>query len=280
MTTVIALAAGAASGTILWRVMRPTLAQPLFERENYRGHHLPVAAGLVVVLATLVVAATWLLVLAGSANDAVGPVLAASAASAAGFGLLGLLDDLAGTGASRGFTGHLRSLADGRVTTGILKLVGGGVVAVVIVAPTTGDGPGGVLARAAVVALAANLGNLFDRAPGRAIKVALLAFALVAVVQRDDDTLAGPAITIGAALALLVPDLRERCMLGDTGANVLGAAVGLALAVSVTTTSAIAAAAVLAALNLVSERISFSRVIDRVAPLRWADRLGAPYRPR
>jgi UDP-N-acetylmuramyl pentapeptide phosphotransferase/UDP-N-acetylglucosamine-1-phosphate transferase len=276
---VIALVAGATAGMVCWAALRPTLAQPLFERENYRGHRLPVAAGLVIVLTTVAVAAAWLLVLAGDGRDAVAPGLWAAAAAATGFGLLGLLDDLAGSGASRGFAGHLRALAKGQLTTGIVKLIGGGVVAVVVVTVVSGDGPAGVLARAALVALAANLGNLFDRAPGRVIKLALVAFAVVAVAVRDDDALAGPAIAVGAAAALLVPDLRERCMLGDTGANVLGAAVGLAVATSVTTTTAVVVAICLALLNASSERISFSRVIDGVAPLRWADRLGAPHRP-
>ena len=60
----------------------------------------------------------------------------------------------------------------------------------------------------------------------------------------------------------------------------LAYAVGMAVALSATSATAVVVAAVLAALNAVSERVSFSRVIDRVAPLRWADRFGAPYRPR
>lgn len=280
MRTVVALLAGAAVGTLLWPALRPTLAQPLFERENYRGHRLPVAAGLVVVLATLGVAGGWLVVLSNWDREraVLLPGLVATTVAGLGFGLLGLLDDLAGSGASRGFGGHLRALAAGQLTTGIVKLIGGAVVAVVAVAAVGADGPGPLLARAAVVALAANLGNLFDRAPGRVEKVTLVGFAVATVALRDDVALAGPAIAVGGGLALLVPDLRERCMLGDTGANVLGAAVGLAIAVSVSTVTAVVVAALLAALNLASEWVSFSRVIDRAAPLRWVDRLGAPHR--
>ena len=57
--------------------------------------------------------------------------------------------------------------------------------------------------------------------------MSLLGFVVLAAVTVGDEGLAGPALVVGAGTAMLVPDLRERCMLGDTGANVLGAAVGL-----------------------------------------------------
>jgi UDP-N-acetylmuramyl pentapeptide phosphotransferase/UDP-N-acetylglucosamine-1-phosphate transferase len=64
-------------------------------------------------------------------------------------------------------------------------------------------------------------------------------------------------------------------MLGDTGANVLGAAVGWAFVVALGATGEWVALVVMVLLNLASERVSFSRVIDAVAPLRWFDRLGS-----
>ena len=79
--------------------------------------------------------------------------------------------------------------------------------------------------RGSLVALAANLGNLLDRAPGRAGKVSLIVFVVLAVTSRLAPELTGPALVAGAGAGMLWPDLRERCMLGDTGANVLGAGV-------------------------------------------------------
>jgi hypothetical protein len=127
---------------------------------------------------------------------------------------------------------------------------------------------------ALLVALAANLANLFDRAPGRTTKVALLALAVLAVAVGFDEELVGVAVVVGAAAALLGADLGERLMLGDTGANVIGAALGFGVVVTATPTARVATAVALLALNLVSEVVSFSRVIDRVAPLRALDRLG------
>ena len=150
-----------------------------------------------------------------------------------GFGLFGLLDDLAGSGDRRGFRGHLGALTHGELTTGMVKLVGGGLVAIVATVAWAGGSLPHLLAAALVVALAANLGNLLDRAPGRVGKVALVGFVALAVSSRMAPALTGPALVAGAGAGMLVPDLRERCMLGDTGANVLGAGVGLGL---VTTT--------------------------------------------
>ena len=54
----------------------------------------------------------------------------------------------------------------------------------------------------------------------------------------------------------------------------LGAAAGALLVVRLGTTGEWIALAGLVALNLASEVVSFSRVIDRTAPLRLADRWG------
>jgi hypothetical protein len=192
-----------------------------------------------------------------------------------GFGLLGLLDDLGGVGQSGGFRGHLRSLAHGQLTTGGLKLFGGAALAIVVVAAgTEGRSTGRLIADAALVALSANLANLFDRAPGRVLKGGGIVFAVLAVATGAGPELAGAAIAVGAALGLLVPDLRERCMLGDAGANPLGAALGVGVVVSCNPTTRLVVLAAVAALNLLSEAVSFSRVIDRVPPLRFLDRLG------
>jgi UDP-GlcNAc:undecaprenyl-phosphate GlcNAc-1-phosphate transferase len=260
--------------------LRPLLSTPLFERENLRGRRIPTAAGLIVVLAVLAVSAAWLVaeVVWDTRHAGLSRSLESAAIAAAGFGFFGLVDDLAGSPSRRGFRGHVRALAHGELTTGMLKLAGGGLVAIVVVAPWAGQSFRRLAAGSVVVALAANLGNLLDRAPGRTGKVSLLAILVLAGTSHFAGVLTGSAIIAGAGAALLLPDLRERCMLGDTGANVLGAGAGLGL---VTTTGPRAwtiAAVLLIALNLVSEWVSFSGVIDRVAPLRWLDRLGAPPR--
>jgi hypothetical protein len=196
-----------------------------------------------------------------------------------GFALLGLLDDMGGAGQSGGFRAHVRALFEGRLTTGALKLLAGPVVAVAILARDGLDlDRPGLLRDAALICLAANLANLFDRAPGRVVKVGTLGFVALWVATSSVGQLAPTAVVVGAAIGLLVPDLREDLMLGDAGSNALGAALGYGVVVGVGEGWRWGVLAVLALLNIASERVSFSRVIDAVPPLRWADRLGAPHR--
>lgn len=273
---VAAFVAGALVALALWRLTATAFAALAFERENFRRRRLPTAVGvLVAVVAVLVDAGVTVARAAGAETDVDALVgLRVVTVLAVGFGLLGLLDDLGGAGQSGGFRGHLRSLAGGHLTTGALKLFGGAAVAVVALGPAGGDGLGRLLADGALVALAANLGNLFDRAPGRTTKVALGALVLLVVGAGAESALAGVALVVGAGAGLLPADLGERLMLGDAGANVLGAALGVGVVLGCSPTTRTVVLVVVALLNAASERVSFSRVISSVGPLEVIDRWG------
>lgn len=276
MIVLAALASGAAVTLLLLASLRTTLDVPELERENHRGHRLPTAAGVVLVIA--LVGIEGVLAMASvfgrdlPVETAPGRHLALLTAVA--FGLLGLLDDLLGHGQSGGFRGHIKALAGGRLTSGGVKLLGGGAVGLIIAHLAASDPGLRVVADGALIALAANLGNLFDRAPGRCIKVSTMAFVGLVVAFGAASELFGAALVVGAGLGLLLPDLRERLMLGDTGANVLGAVLGVAVVICATPTTRTVVVVVLVVLNLMSEFVSFSRVIDRTPPLRFLDRLG------
>ncbi len=276
MTVLLAVAVGFLAGRLMWLLARPIFSNAVFRRENYRGRQVATGVGLVVAMSLLgveagrVVAATA----TGSGDGIEGPRLGL-VVLVVGLALVGLADDLAGDGGDRGFRGHLRALGAGRLTTGGLKLLGGAAVAVVAVSVARPDDNFGyLLSDAALVALASNLGNLFDRAPGRTIKVATLAFAVLAAATMADRRLAGAAVVVGAGLALLLEDLHERVMLGDTGANLLGGALGMAVVAAGSPAVRLAVLGGVAILNGISEWVSFSRVIDGVAPLRILDRAG------
>ncbi len=273
----VALGVGFVAARLVVIASRDLLAAPVLDRANFRARHLPTAAGVVVMLAVLTVEAGRAGIGALGVGREPGLTIERSLILFAvfGFGFLGLFDDLVATGGSQGFRGHIAAAFRGRLTTGFVKLTGGGMVAVVLVAtPGFADGRRLVL-DAVLVALCANLANLFDRAPGRVIKVSLIAYVPLAVALGGGAVGIAVAPVVGATAALLPDDLRERLMLGDTGANVIGATLGLGVVLGVD--SAFARGSVLAvvlALNVVSEFASFSSVIERIVPLRALDRLG------
>ena len=231
MTVVVGVLVGLVTVRFLRIVSTDILRAPALERENYRGHALPTAGGIFIVLAVLVVEGGRAVLGSLGVGPETGLTLARSEVLFAvfGFGFLGLIDDLVAVGNDRGFKGHLGALRRGRVTTGLLKLVGGVCVAVVLVATPGFKSGRTLLVDGVLIALAANLGNLLDRAPGRTIKSAFVVYVPLAIVLGVGPTGVAIAVVMGAAFGLLGDDLRERLMLGDTGANVIGAVLGLAV---------------------------------------------------
>ena len=167
--------------------------------------------------------------------------------------LLGLVDDL-WSGPERGFRAHL---AKG-TTTGVAKAVG---IPLVALATTRS------LRKATVVALAANVLNQLDTRPGRALKAFLAGAALVR----------GPAKSYVPIAVLLAPyDLREMTMLGDAGANALGALLGFGSVGKLTARGQLFAIAALAGVTVAGEARSLGELIERTPVLSRLDRLGRP----
>ena len=276
MTVVLGLVVGVLTVLLLRSSARGMLRAPALARPNYRNHILPTGGGVLIVMAVLVIEASRAVLGAMGIGAEHGLTIQRSEVLFAvfAFGLLGLVDDLLGDGSTRGFNGHVRALFHGEITTGFLKLFGGAAVAIVLVA-TPGFATGRrLIIDAVLIALAANLGNLLDRAPGRTIKAAMIAYVPLAIVLGDGAVGVAIAPAMGAAFGLLPADLREELMLGDAGANVIGAVLGLGVVLGrgeVTRTSALI---LLVVANVAAEIVSFSSIIDRVPLLRWLDRLG------
>ncbi len=275
------LAAGAARGAYAVLRARPPGGTAAWTRTNHRGEPVTLLEG-PAAAAGAALAAALTPGLAGRSR-------AALVTAAAGAGAFGGYDDLAGSGDRRGFRGHLGALARGEVTTGAIK-IGGIGAAGVAAGGLLGGAPLDVAVNAGLIAGGANLLNLFDLRPGRAIKVAALAGGLLAAAGRPGRAAAGrgggpvtpgpvPAavlagIPLGAGLALAGEDLAERAMLGDAGANALGAMLGAAAAASLPRAGRVAVLAGIITLTAASEKVSFTKVIQRTPPLHWLDMLG------
>jgi len=215
---------------------------------------------------------------------------------------LGVVDDAYGAGDTKGFRGHLAAMAAGRLTTGGLKLIGIGSASLVVALVIAGVAPWGAreptassialaVAAGAAIALTSNFVNLTDLRPGRALKTyAVLAtlgafsagLGLSVRVQKGTSSRESLAIdllcllifVLGPLVAAWRYDLRELGMLGDAGANPMGAVAGALIVSGLPAWGVIVYLAVMLALNLASEKLSFSRVIESNAMLRRLDGVG------
>jgi UDP-GlcNAc:undecaprenyl-phosphate GlcNAc-1-phosphate transferase len=275
-------AAGAARLAYAAASRRPPGGTRSWSRTNHRGEPVTLLEGPAVAAGAIagVLAQAGLRSAAGRAAWRPAVAIAAAGAGAAAFGAY---DDLTGSGDRRGFRGHLGALRHGEVTTGTVKLGGIGVTGIVSAA-LAGGSPADVVVNAGLVAGGANLLNLFDLRPGRAIKVAVASGALIGTGGSRTGSgadaaappvAAGPALLppLAAALALLPEDLGERAMLGDCGANALGAMLGAAAA-GLPRPARMALLAGITGLTAASEKVSFTKVIERTPALRRLDMLG------
>jgi UDP-N-acetylmuramyl pentapeptide phosphotransferase/UDP-N-acetylglucosamine-1-phosphate transferase len=267
---VAALAAAATATVAIRAVLAVPAARSALARTNFRGREVSLAGGLACAAGT-----------AAAAAVAGGPVGVAAAVAGLGAGAVGAFDDAVGGrpghAGAKGFRGHLAALRRGRVTSGLVKIVGVGAAGLAAAGHLDYRGRGRLnavdtLAAGALIAGTANLFNLFDLRPGRALKVGLAASVPLTLAGGPAAPVAGAAA--GAAAALLPADLGERTMLGDAGANALGALLGTAAAARTGRRGRLALLAGVVALTGLSERVSFTRVIERTPVLRELDALG------
>ncbi|TDD14024.1 hypothetical protein [Nonomuraea diastatica] len=267
--------AGAAIGAVAARAAytaftrnRPAELSGRWTRKNHRGEPITLLEGPAFVAGAGAAAALT--------PGIPGRVRAAALLAGAGSGALGAYDDLYGTTASKGFKGHLTALARGEVTSGAVKILGIGATGLGAAALVS-KGPADTLVNGAAIAGAANLANLFDLRPGRAIKVGLLTGGplLAATVLHDSPAAAAlTAVPLGAAAALLPDDLGERAMLGDAGANSLGALLGLAAVAKLGRPGRYVMLGTVVALTAAAEKISFTKVIAGNPVLNRLDMMG------
>lgn len=264
--------AGFVAATLLARLTTPVLSAFLAERglvaPNYRRQQIPTCLGI-----GLMAAALPGYIGMAAALPAHRPAAVALAGALLLAALAGMLDDVAGRGDPKGMRGHMDALAAGRCTAGTLKaagLAGAGLLA----AAATATGWLQFAATAALVALSANALNVFDLRPGRAGKAFLAGATLLLIGPGAGRSLILLAPLAGALAGYLSWDLRGRAMLGDAGANLLGAGLGVVAALTLPPAGQAIALSFLLAIHLVAERSSLSAVIDRSPLLRALDGLG------
>lgn len=286
-----------------------------WERTNFHGATVSLRGGVAMAGASVASAAVAS-VLSDQPRAALGGVVASL-----GGGVAGYIDDVDqgahdGGKVAKGLKGHLGALAHGQVTTGVIKIAGIGASALAASAlvgskATSVGGKAADLAlNTVLIAGTANLANLLDLRPGRALKATVLVAAPLsylscagakAPASGASITSATASVASGAsgapsakpvspasgasaqrllasglnaaAITALVEDLQETTMLGDTGANAAGALLGTALAANDSWKLRLGAALGVVSLILASEKVSFSKVIAANPALNWLDQL-------
>ena len=288
-----------------------------WERTNFHGVPVSLRGG-VAMAGAAVASAAVASVLSDQPRAALGGVVASL-----GGGLAGYIDDVDqgahdGGKVAKGLKGHLGALAHGQVTTGVIKSAGIGASALAASAlvgskTTSVGGKAADLAlNTVLIAGTANLANLLDLRPGRALKATVLVAAPLSYFScaaaktpasgasvtsatasvtsgasgAPSATPAAPASASGAsaqrllasglnaaAITALVEDLQETTMLGDTGANAAGALLGTSLAANDSWKLRLGTALGVVGLILASEKVSFSKVIAANPALNWLDQL-------
>ncbi len=309
-----AVLVGAASAFIVNRAVdrAPTRGTCLLERTNFRDETVTLAEGIGAVAAHVAVAGYALGAPAAVANAAAGAV--------------GLADDVLepllyarGARPPKGLRGHVGALSRGKLTTGNVKIMGIGAASMVLA--SSAANVSGERSRllwmtdSILIAGAANLANLFDLRPGRALKVVAISQVTLGVLSVVDQApRSAPSCGVaprhawlhacaktrstgrdagnardargasvgrdiaagqyGAILALAPGDFAARGMLGDAGANVLGAVVGTRAALSLPPRARAVAVALIIALTVASEKVSFTAVIESHPWLNAIDQWG------
>jgi hypothetical protein len=300
LPSLISLAAAA----LLAPAMLRALAGARHTKPNYRGRALPCPFGVLALAAAAVALIPLALVARLGSAHVFEPQQLPIAVYALGVLALGLIDDTLGPGEPseaagprgdaddaagaaeaeaaaapasppRGWRGHAGAARRGELSTGLMKAAGS--LGLALFAMSYLDlSKGRWLLAAAVLVLATNVFNLLDLRPGRSTKAFVVLGAALTIGSADLAPLWALGLFAAPALVGGLYDLRERAMLGDTGANLLGALAGLWLVLTLSGTGQLVALALLAAITLYGELRSISALVDRVPVLRELDSWGRP----
>lgn len=262
----LALLGGAIAEGLLLFFLLPMLQEVGAVRKNYLGNDIPVSAGLSFPLAYMLVLLIYVLL----GQHQFDQLLLLGLLS---ISFLGFIDDMLGQRDTLGFKGHLGALFKGRLTTGGLKAVGGGVVALFMAAIIGGEW-WNIILNTIIIALFTNMLNLLDLRPGRAVKGFLLFLLVLSAIALAGIDYLLMAPLLGAVLYYFPADLKAQVMMGDAGSNVLGLALGFMAVTSLSLIARIGCLVFLIAIHIYTEKFSLTKTIENNAVLRSIDQLG------
>ncbi|MDO5707764.1 MAG: phospho-N-acetylmuramoyl-pentapeptide-transferase [Andreesenia angusta] len=255
-------------GLILFKPLSRLLEKSEFTELNFRGKEIPIGMGIHLILVFIIT----ILGIGRLIDMKDSSYLLSTGIAFMGF--LGIIDDFLGDKHSKGFKGHIKSLLKGELTTGGLKAIGGFGIAFLLSINMKNTDIGEIILNTFLIALFANIINLFDLRPGRASKAFIFFLLIFAIMLKDNSYYNYILIFLGGIIAYINKDLKALVMLGDTGANAMGISLGILAAISLNIEIKIGLLLFLIILNLVSEFVSFTKIIERVKIFKFIDELG------
>jgi UDP-N-acetylmuramyl pentapeptide phosphotransferase/UDP-N-acetylglucosamine-1-phosphate transferase len=272
----ICIAAVMATGMIVsWLILRNIIKMlcnsdnKICCTPNYRGREIPAIGGIVFIPILLI--AILLLVLSRPKESF---IYLSYLVLVLGMGFAGVVDDLIGEKKTKGLINHIKSTMRGTVTTGFFKAFIGFSISFIISLGTSNSFIEFVI-NVLIISLFANTLNLFDLRPGRAVKV-FIAVSLILLTAATGRLLeAVPLIILNLAACFYIRyDLNEICMLGDTGANILGVSLGYYSTLFVNVYAKLLLLVILLFLNIFAEKFSITEIINKSRLLSYLDSIG------
>lgn len=189
-------------------------------------------------------------------------------------GFAGILDDMIGETEIKGLKNHISSFIHGHPTTGFIKAFIGVLISAIIsigISKNILD----FLLNVLIIALFTNTLNLMDVRPGRCAKVFLSIGIFIFISNINSITSIFPlGITLTIVAVYIFYDLKELCMLGDTGSNILGITLGYYSVFCYHTFIKLIIVIALIIINITAEKISITTIISKNKLLNYLDSLG------
>ncbi len=236
-------------------------------KKNFKGKLIPNSMGIIYIINLLLLLPFVLILLNFNYDSDIFLLLIGIIT----MGFVGVIDDLIGNRETTGFRGHINKFIDGELTTGGLKAIVGGLVAIII-SLLISKSPPEVIINFLLISLFTNFINLLDIRPGRAIKIYLF-FALSFVVFLDNNIELILIITIGTSVVYLPYDIKGLSMIGDTGANSLGIILGI-ISTFLPTYIKVIFLLFLVITHFYAEKHSISNLITKNKVLSYIDNMG------
>lgn len=239
--------------------------------KNYKGDIIPVGMGITFIPVIIINAIVFNYLFGNDSN--IQQLLLVFLTGIMTMAAIGLIDDLIGNRDTLGFKGHIKSLLKGKLTTGGLKAIIGGLIALLI---------GGlfsfhiveIVVNALIIALFTNLINLLDLRPGRALKGFLSISILLIIIGLAMEVRIILVSIIAYVIGYFPQDIKARSMMGDVGSNTLGITLGIVTVISYTMATKYIVLGLLVLIHIITEKYSLTEIIKKNSILNFLDELG------